>query len=206
MWSHLHSRLFLHRWKSLDSIREVIQRSHSTCQISNMHDEGPRPVNATCGDVVFWPADGSVFLIIIRPLVHQAVFVWAQTLHTQTNTPVSCNRAAPPGCPWLGDPFVMGEEWWSRSQSGTWPRALPHSPASACHNLRHPPPRPPSQKYWGWEFTAAIRLMRFSTHAAHTMQFHLLTCPLCVAKTSVFYTFKLSLIWLSWLFDILQLL
>lgn len=109
MWSHLHSRLFLHRWKSLDSIREVIQRSHSTCQISNMHDEGPRPVNATCGDVVFWPADGSVFLIIIRPLVHQAVFVWAQTLHTQTNTPVSCNRAAPPGCLWLGDPFVMGE-------------------------------------------------------------------------------------------------
>lgn len=104
MWSHLHSRLFLHRWKSLDSIREVIQCSHSTCQISNMRDEGPRPVKhsfPTCGDVVFWPADGSVFLIIIRPSTHIE--------HRQTHQWEPCNRAAPPGCPWLGDPFVMGE-------------------------------------------------------------------------------------------------
>lgn len=58
----------------MDRIREVIQCSRGSYQISNMLDETPRPVKHSfpaCYDEVFWPADGSVFLIIIRPLVHQ---------------------------------------------------------------------------------------------------------------------------------------
>lgn len=176
MWSHLHSRLFLHRWKSF----AVSERSFSA------HTAHVRSQTCTMKACVLWNIH-SQHVVMWSSGQQTAVFSWLSSgpphtsntdKHTSGNLVTEQHRLAARG---LATHLWWVREWWSRSQSGTWPRALPHSPDSACHNLRHPPPRPPSQKYWGWEFTAAIRLMRFSTHAAHTMQFHLLTCPLCVA-------------------------